>query len=143
LYIDRHAGFEKAMRQNNVTIYDRYVFYHELNAENARKSLHQLFAKKPYPDAVFASNDVTALAALEFAKELKIQVPSEFKIVGYSNDPRSSITSPSITTIEQFPGQIGKVIVRELLRILQNHQQVGTDATPILTPVQLLRRMST
>jgi LacI family transcriptional regulator len=143
LYIDRHAGFEKAMRQNNVTIHDRYVFYHELNAENARKSLHLLFAKKPYPDAVFASNDVTALAALEFAKELKIQVPSEFKIVGYSNDPRSSITSPSITTIEQFPGQIGKVIVRELLRILQNHQQVGTDATPILTPVQLLRRMST
>ena len=38
-----------------------------------------LFAKKPYPEAIFAANDVTALAALGFAKEIGIQVPKELK----------------------------------------------------------------
>ena len=144
LYIDRHAGFEKAMVQNNIPILKNQVFYQELNAGNARKAMHRLFAKKPYPDAIFAANDVTALTALEFAKEVGISVPGELKIVGYSNDPRSSIVSPAITTIEQFPGQIGKVIVNEVLRILKNgSKEIVIDSTPIITPVQLLRRMST
>lgn len=144
LYIDRHAGFEKAMNQNNVPISKERIFYHELNADNARKSMHRLFAQKPYPDAILAANDVTALTALEFAKEIGISVPGELKIVGYSNDPRSSIVTPAITTIEQFPGQIGKVIVSEVLRILKSDSKdTIVDSTPIITPVQLLRRMST
>ena len=144
LYIDRHAGYEKAMQQNNIPIVKDWIFYQELNADNARQAMHKLFARKPYPDAVFAANDVTALTALEFAKERGISVPGELKIVGYSNDPRSSIVSPAITTIEQFPGQIGKVIVNEVLRILKTDAtEWMADSTPIITPVQLLRRMST
>ena len=120
------------------------IFYQELNADNARQAMHKLFAKKPFPEAVFAANDVTALTALEFAKEVGINVPGELKIVGYSNDPRSAIVNPAITTIEQFPGQIGKVIVNELLRILKSDSRETPFATaPIITPVQLLRRMST
>lgn len=144
LYIDRRAGFEKAMMQNGVPIQKDLIFYQELTADNARKVLHRLFAKKPFPDAIFAANDVTALTALEFAKEVGIQVPGELKIVGYSNDPRSAIVSPSITTVDQFPGQIGKVIVNEVLSILKSgSKEVVVDSTPIITPVQLLRRMST
>src|SRR5688572_1057181 len=117
LYIDRYAGFQKAMKQNNVPIIEDLVFYHELTTDNARRSMHRLFLKKPYPDGIFATNDSTALAVLEFAKEKGISVPSQLKIVGYSNDPRSSIVTPSITTIEQFPARIAKAVVDELLKI--------------------------
>ena len=144
IYIDRYAGFERAMRQYDVPVQRDLVFYHELTADNARNSLHSLFARKPYPDAILAANDLTALAALSFAKEHGIAVPQELRIVGYSNDPRSSIVTPSITTVEQFPGRIGNVIVAELLRILKNDRQtVAIDAAPIITPVELIRRMST
>ena len=143
LYIERFAGFKKAMVQNKIPIEDDLIFYQELTADNARKAMHRLFAKKPYPEAVFAANDVTALTALEFAKEIGINVPNELKIVGYSNDPRSAIVTPSITTIEQFPGQIGKVIVTELLKILKEGADTAIDSLPIVTPVQLIRRMST
>lgn len=144
IYIDRFAGFKKAMTQNNIPIVKDWVFYQELNADNARKAMHKLFAKKPFPEAIFAANDVTALAVLDFAREIGISVPGELKIVGYSNDPRSAIVSPSITTVDQFPTQIGRVIVSELLKILKNGMQnVDVDSTPIITPVQLIRRMST
>ena len=144
IYIDRFAGFKKAMAQNNVPIVKDWVFYQELNADNARKAMHRLFAKKPFPEAIFAANDVTALAVLDFAREIGISVPGELKIVGYSNDPRSAIVSPSITTVDQFPTQIGRVIVSELLKILKNGMEtVDVDSTPIITPVQLIRRMST
>jgi LacI family transcriptional regulator len=144
LYIDRYDGFKKAMDQHTIPLIKDYIFFHELNAVNARKTMHRLFGKKPYPDGILATNDVTALEALSFAKEIGIQVPGDLKIIGYSNDPRSSIVSPSITTIEQFPAQIGKVVAEEVLRILKNGvEEIAVDAAPIITPVQLIRRMST
>ena len=144
LYIDRYNGFKKAMDQNGIDLINENIFFHELTAVNARKTMHLLFGKKPYPDSILATNDVTALEALSFAKEIGIQVPGDLKIIGYSNDPRSSIVSPSISTIEQFPAQIGKVVVEEVLRILKNGvEEIAVDAAPIITPVQLIRRMST
>ena len=144
LYLGRYDGFRKAMEQNNIPMIKNYHFFHELNAVYARKDLQSLFSTRPYPDAILATNDVTALEALSYAKEIGIQVPNELKIMGYSNDPRSSIVSPSITTIDQFPTQIGKAVCDEVLRILKNGvEEIAVDAAPIITPVQLIRRMST
>jgi len=147
IYIDRFAGFQNAMQQYGAPVIDSQVFYHELTAANARKAMKKLFAKKPYPDAIFAANDVSALEALHFAKEINVQVPGELKIVGYSNDPRSAIVTPSMTTIEQFPANIGKVIVTELIKILKedtgNERKTIDDYPQITTAVGLIRRMST
>lgn len=147
IYIDRFAGFQKAMQKYDAPILDGQVFYHELSAANARKTMKKLFAKRPYPDAIFAANDVSALEALNFAKEIDVQVPNELKIVGYSNDPRSSIVTPSLTTIEQFPANIGKVIVTELVKMLKedtgNDARTIADFPQITTAVGLIRRMST
>jgi LacI family transcriptional regulator len=144
IYIDRYAGFEKALAQNKIPIHKDWIFYQELTADNARKAMHRLFAKAPYPDAIMAANDVTAIAVLEHAREVGIRVPESLRIVGYSNDPRSAIITPSITTIEQFPVSIGRVIVAEVLKLLkQDGEKVTKEAEPIIIPVELIRRMST
>lgn len=144
IYIDRFAGFEKALMQHKIPIHKEWMFYQELTAENARKAMHRLFAHAPYPDAVMAANDVSAITVLDYVKEIGISVPNKLRIVGYSNDPRSSIITPSITTVEQFPIRIGKVIVTELLKLLKNgHDAPIVESEPIITPVELVRRMST
>jgi LacI family transcriptional regulator len=144
IYIDRFAGFEKAMTQHKISIRKDSVFYHELTADNARKAMYRLFANAPFPDAIMAANDVTAIAVLEYAKEVGIKIPEDLRIVGYSNDPRSAIISPSITTIEQFPVNIGKVIVTEVLKRLKHDADSDVlSSEPIIVPVELIRRMST
>ncbi len=145
IYIDRFAGFKKAMTQHEIPIQNNLIFYHELNAENARRTMAKLFAKKPYPDAIFAANDVTGLEALSYAREIGIAVPAELKIVGYSNDPRSAIVTPSMTTVEQFPANTGRAIVSELMTMLKKEMpyKVTGDFPQITTAVGLIRRMST
>jgi len=147
LYIDRFAGFQKAMRAYNVPIAKERVFYQELSAANARKAMEKLFSRSPYPDAIFAANDSSALEAIHYAKDIGIKVPEELKIVGYSNDPRSAIVTPSMTTIEQFPVNIGKAIVAELTTMLKEgswNAATTVDGFPrIVTAVELIRRNST
>jgi LacI family transcriptional regulator len=112
---------------------------------NAETAMERLFAHKPYPDALFAANDVTAFTALKWALRKGIKVPGDFKIVGYSNDPRSSITSPPVTTIDQFPSRIGEVVVEKLMTILKpgRERMLPELQKPVIMPVQLIPRLST
>jgi LacI family transcriptional regulator len=143
IYIDRFAGVEKALTQRKIPVRKDWLFFHELTAENARKAMHRLFARAPCPDAIISANDASAIAVLEYAKEIGIKVPDALRIVGYSNDPRAAIITPSITTIEQFPGSIGEVIVAEVLKLLKPNGENATLAEPVIVPVELIRRMST
>jgi DNA-binding LacI/PurR family transcriptional regulator len=146
LYIDRSAGYKKALAQYNVPSNEDLIFYQELTHENARKAMEKIFEDEIKPDAVFTSNDTSAIAVLEFAREHNIAVPKNLKIVGYSNDSRTEIIRPSITTVEQFPTLVGNKVVDELMKNLNEKTNevettVQTEVTTI--PVQLIRRMST
>jgi len=148
LYIDRLIGYKKALTQYNIPIYEDLVFHQLLTHENARKTMEKIFTAKVKPDAIFASNDATAIAVLEFAREHNIAVPEDLKIVGYSNDSRTEIIRPSITTIEQFPKKVGEEVVQQLMKKLikktNETEEIIQDETEVTTvPVQLIRRMST
>ena len=146
LYIDRYAGYLKACEQYKVTVNDEHVFHQELTHENARKAMELMFEGPNKPDAIFTSNDTSAIAALEYAREHNIAVPENLKIVGYSNDSRTEIVRPSITTIEQYANVVGIKVVEELIKNLEhksNNQPQLVQAEITTTPVQLIRRMST
>lgn len=146
LYRDRSNAYKQVLEQNKITFDPQLLFCHELTYENARKTLHELFAKKPYPDAIFAANDLTAIATIEFSKEKGISIPNELKLVGYSNDPRSEIITPSLTTIEQFPEKMGMIVVSNIVNLLRENEKNSESSVLIgneTIPVQLIRRMST
>lgn len=146
IYLDRFEGYRQALKEYDQPVVRNRVFYQELTAENARKAMKRLFSREPYPDAVFAANDVSALEAIHFARERGLSVPGDLKIVGYSNDPRSAIINPAMTTIEQFPTNTGKTIVAELIKILKgDHGREVAELTgypTIVTEVELIRRQS-
>ncbi len=79
----------------------------ELGAEATRK----LLSLSEPPDAVFAStSDFSALGVLEVATDMGFKVPEQLGICGYSNEAFTEITSPSITTVDQYSFFMGKTI---------------------------------
>jgi LacI family transcriptional regulator len=146
LYIDRSTGYKKALTQYNIPINEDLIFYQELTHENARKAMEKIFGGETKPDAVFTSNDTSAIAVLEFAREHNIRVPENLKIVGYSNDSRTEIIRPSLTTIEQFPIVVGTKVVKELIKKLKAktaETDIALESEVTTISVQLIRRMST
>lgn len=143
LYEDRFAGFKDALKAHGLSFNKKWVYFHELTKENALKTCEELFSKKPYPDGLLACNDTTAIAALQYLKQLKIAVPEQFKIIGYSNDPRSEIISPAITSIEQFPAEVGIKAANAILDLILQKTRPRKSLPPIITPIQLIPREST
>lgn len=143
IYKERTAGLKYALNKAGIKLKDAWCFYHELTAENAWNSLRQLFSEKEKPDAIFASNDTTAIAAVQFAREQGLKIPGELKVIGYSNDPRTVIISPSITTIDQHPAEMAHRVAQKLLDMLKDKSKNEIVDTPEIAPVTLIRRMTT
>lgn len=149
LYHDRYKGFKAALEGGGFVLEEDMVYCHELTYENAWDTCRKIFdEKKIRPDGIFATNDISAIAILQYAKERGIKVPSELKIIGYSNDPRTSFVTPSITTIDQKIPEIADSVVKAFLDLINGNKdiapaQVKNIKTTNVIGVELIRRMST
>jgi LacI family transcriptional regulator len=140
LYVERVAGYKKALQQYKLPFKKSRMFYQELTRENALKACQRIFAQKPYPDGIFAANDTTAITILEYCRNIDVRVPEDLKIIGYSNDPRSAIITPSITSIDQSPEIMGERVAAALLELLKSPAPQKPSAEII--PIRLIERAS-
>lgn len=143
LYRFRYAGYKDALVKHGLTVNDDLVFFHDLTAENGLKTAQELFAKKPYPDAIFACNDTTAVAIIQYAKSLGIEIPSKLKVIGYSNGPLSQIIDPPLTSVEQYTSKVGIAAATMMMDLINNKISRGKPFHKITVPVDLILRKST
>lgn len=142
LYQDRLAGFKSALKKARLPLEKSWVFSQELTAENALKSCDLLFRRKPFPDAIFAANDTSAIVVEQVALSRGLRIPEDLRIVGYSNDPRSAIITPAISTVEQFPAEVGLKTAEAALSLIRQKRSPRGGFQDIVTPVELIVRAS-
>ncbi|GAB3529460.1 LacI family DNA-binding transcriptional regulator [Pontibacter brevis] len=142
IYQNRYNGFLDALKDFDVPLDEDLVFFHELTKENALKTCESIFSGATLPDAVFACNDTSAIAVLEYTRKHGIRVPEDVKLTGYSNDPRTEITQPAITSVEQFPYEVGGQAATLMMNLIQNKISQDSSSVSLTTPVQLVKRTS-
>ncbi len=122
----RHEGYKKAMSDHGMDT-DGLILEvdYPVNTAEKRDALVNLLTKTK-PDGVFVHNDMIAVELLQIAKELNVDVPSQVKVVGFSNWFFTEYTTPSLSTIEQKGFQIGKHAAQLLLEeIKENEKEDG------------------
>jgi LacI family repressor for deo operon, udp, cdd, tsx, nupC, and nupG len=82
----------------------------EISYDMAVSAITQLLTnqegKKP-PDAIFGISDIFAAASIKAASRAGFSVPKDIIVIGFDNTDIASMTSPTITTIDQPRFQIG------------------------------------
>ena len=92
----------------------------DINYSLAVSATMQLIGSPNPPDAFFTCSDVFAAAAIRAVKLCGYRVPEDFPIVGFDNTDITSITVPSITTVNQPRLQMGFSACEMLIERLQN-----------------------
>lgn len=142
IYRERYDGYRDALAKYNIRPNEEIIFFHDLTRENAIKTFDKMLTLKSFPDAVFAGNDTVALALVDYAKKLGIELPSALKIVGYSNDPLTEVIHPSITSVEQHPYEVGEQSAALMLDLIQQKINPGKNFISVTIPVELVERKS-
>jgi LacI family transcriptional regulator len=139
-YRRRLEGYRQALTDNKHPFREELVFEGVISREKGNTTMHSILQKLPGVDAVFAASDMSALGAIICLKKKHIQIPSQFGISGYVNEPFGEFIDPSLTTTEQYGVDIGKAAAREL--IAQIASPGKQSLRPIVITPQLIIRKS-
>ncbi|WP_204261683.1 LacI family DNA-binding transcriptional regulator [Blastococcus saxobsidens] len=97
--------------------------------ELAREAARELLSRPDRPTAVFAANDLSALATLEVAAELGLDVPGQLSVVGFDNIPESALAEPPLTTVQQPIRRMGQEATAMLLGLIAGEELTGPHRT--------------
>ncbi|GAB3903070.1 LacI family DNA-binding transcriptional regulator [Mucilaginibacter boryungensis] len=121
VFRERKAGYLNALKTSGLPVIDELIVANAKTKELGTEAVRKLLSLPNPPDAIFASrDDFSALGVLEVATAIGIKVPDELGICGYSNEDFTSITSPSITTIDQYSMEMGKTIANSYFDQMDN-----------------------
>jgi len=72
------------------------------------EAMRELLLVSPRPTAIFAANDLLAMGALVALREAGLRVPADVAVVGFDDIPAARLVGPALTTVAQFPEQLGR-----------------------------------
>ena len=117
VYRDRQRGYIQALKDYGLPVDENLIIESEvLSAEEGTKAADFLFSLPIPPDGIFSANDTAAVSVIQLAKSRKIKIPEELAIIGFNNDPISSIIEPSLSTISHPAVEMGRLAAQQVLR---------------------------
>ena len=143
IHKNRHQGYLDAVRAHGLPFDADLAVRCEMNLPGGVRAMRQLLKLPRRPDAVFASNDLTAVGALQVAKAHRLRVPQDVAIVGFSNEAFTALTEPRLSSVDQRCEQMGKTAVQLLQKMLKSGpNRVGPPRPIVLKPKLLVRESS-
>ncbi|HEY0189019.1 MAG TPA: LacI family DNA-binding transcriptional regulator [Cellulomonas sp.] len=136
----REAGYRQALVEAGIAVDEELIRVGDYRMESARGPVAELLALPDRPTAVFAANDLTAIAALDVAHEAGIAVPEALSVIGFDNVPEAAGATPPLTTVRQPIQQMGAAAVTMLVALLDGQTP---ESTHVRLPTTLVRRAST
>lgn len=133
----RKEGYQKALTEAQLPVDPNwYVSIPAIDYTLAYSAVMQVLCTEPRPDALFASSDVLAAAAINAAHSLGLRVPEDLCVIGFDNVEASRMTLPAITTVSQPTHQLGQQACSILLDRIRDpelpHRQILLDTELVI-----------
>ncbi|WP_026753609.1 LacI family DNA-binding transcriptional regulator [Sediminibacter sp. Hel_I_10] len=116
IFNNRIKGYVDAISKNNLPMDTSLLIESDLTLEDGRDKMTALLQLEHRPDAVYVASDNAALGALQVLTEEGIDVPNDMRLVGFGNEPFTSLVTPTITSIDQHSSEIGRLAAETFLK---------------------------
>jgi LacI family transcriptional regulator len=136
---DRLAGYKSALRTYHLPVEDSLIYEGDFHQPSGYDGACTLLALAAPPTAIFASNDVMAMGAIEAVRVHGYRIPEDMSILGFDDIPQVVNLHPKLTTVRQPLEQMGRVAAQMLLDYLKDPQKTSRR---IELPTELIVRDS-
>lgn len=138
--LDRLRGYQMAFNTYGLEIDRRLIREGHWTKESGHELTRELLKQDPTLTAFVASNDLSALGAIEACREEGRPVPEDVSVVGYDDISLASLVRPRLTTVAQPITEMGRAAVKFVLDKLHGEETAGGRV--VFSP-QLVLREST
>lgn len=129
---ERTQGVVDGFREVGIEIPASRIVYNGFDAAAGREAAEQLFAERPYPDAVFATNDFAAIGAMGVLRDKGLRIPEDVALVGYNDTPIAASIGTPLTTVRSPMHEMGREALTTLLALMAGEEVVSQRLTPDL-----------
>ncbi|MGW5361575.1 LacI family DNA-binding transcriptional regulator [Actinopolymorpha pittospori] len=113
---ERLEGYRRALRAAGREYDPRQVRYADFREQGGYTAMAELLDHTPRPDAVFATNNLLTVGALECMVDRGVRVPDDVGVFGFDDVPSATLIRPPLSTITQPTYDIGRTAAELLLR---------------------------
>jgi LacI family transcriptional regulator len=136
----RYQGYCRAMTEAGLDMPPEYLQRGDWSIDSGAAAMAALLNLPVPPTAVVACNDNMALGAILTAQEMGRRVPEDIAVVGFDNIPAGSWIRPRLTTIAQYPAEIGQQLAKAVFDRIEGGYRGA--ARRVETPCRLIERES-
>lgn len=117
---DRMKGFIDAHAKHKLTVSEEQIVPTGFSIEDGKRVANWLIDNGKIPDAIFASNDTSAIGAMQVFKKRGFKIPENIAFVGFTESKMGVIIEPPLTSVLQPALEIGREAARLLVAQIEN-----------------------
>lgn len=139
---ERLEGYKNALIEHDLPYNEKYVHYCNhggMIAEEVDEALKLLMTQKQKPDAVVTASDRITTRLLSAVKKLKLKVPGNLSVVGFTNTNIPELFNPPLTTIRQPAFEMGQIATELLIKIIESKRPITEFETKTLNTELIVR----
>jgi len=138
---DRMEGYLKALKKYKIKSDPDLIIHCDFNQEYAYLATQELLSMKKRPDAIFTISDRMAIGAMLAIREKGLKMPSDIGLVGFNNEPVTSLVSPAISSVDQPAFELGKIAAKLFIEMMHNNEDMS-QVKEVLKPKLFIRESS-
>lgn len=143
VYNLRRNGYIDALKNNGLSIEKNLIIdLKTLSSEEGRKATESLLELKNLPDGIFSANDTAAVSAIMYLKERNIRIPEDIAVIGFNNDPVTSIIEPALSTVSHPAHKMGELSFQRILEHSSEKKMEGLSEIFVLETEIVIRKSS-
>lgn len=135
----RLAGYRRALRTHGLPYDPALVRYADFRESGGHRAMSSLLAEAA-PDAVFTTNNMMTIGALQCLSEAGLEVPADIAVAAFDDIPWAHLVRPALTTVSQPTYDLGRSAAELLIARID---APGRNPATVTLPTQLHVREST
>ena len=143
--LERLEGYKRALLDAGQTPDERYIKFCQhggMIQEETRQALTELLNLPDKPDALFTASDRLSTTTLSLLRKMKIAVPQQIGLVGFTNSISADIFNPSLTAVVQPALEMGQIVTDMLIQLIESKRPVTQFQKRVLETELMIRDSS-
>lgn len=126
----RKHGYLEALREHHIPIDREMVVCDKIDYVMAVENTLKLLRSPNRPDAILAFNDIITFAAYTAIRQMKLNIPEDVALIGFTDDIHTEYVTPRMSVIADQSQTMGAEACRLLLKAIGGDNKIRQVIVP-------------
>ena len=124
---ERLAGFREALAKAGIAAAPELIRYGDYKQESGRRLAIDLLTLGEPPTALFVSNNLMTIGALEAICARQLKIPDQIGLIGFDDLPLAAVFNPPLTVVRQPAYEVGRSAAELLFKRIEDPTRPPTS----------------